>query len=763
MADLVINKSGLPLWKGGTGALTINIHVPSLDSMLTKGTGQILDAKFSVADQQSITFQRSDSLALQFDAQTTIKLNAFFPGDSDPILADSGEATYLKDGTLILALQIGASADAGVQVSIPYSELTLTGTVDVGGDAGYTTLKTYDAKTPCGQLLRDFFSGLALPSASMTPPKPGEVVSFEYGGYLKLGASISAGYKMQGTHSLEWGKLKLAENYGFSVAGTISGGAKVAGRFALEVRGIETPPGVPSGTEWVEVIVRRTRSKDFTFAADVTVELDNALDGLPGSDIQLVGAMLGITTKNWFNFLQEIAKANSFADLQEATDTLAWYYLGNLLNQTFDQIKADVQPALDTIQKVVKAYNQFDTSAINLFDKYYDRIFPVLHDALDQISKLTSWDQLIGKNISDDLAQVIGALTGADPRHPLSWIAAFAGAGDQAGLQTLQNKATTLLAKIQQGAHQAIIRAIQAAKGDLGIDSLMAQLTSLSTWQELKQKANTAVGGLASRILGQALTALQKDKDFQTAWNKISPVLSKLRQKNLQIYEMFSDAMNSSYKLSLHAGYENSTEDDALVDVRFNLSSPTGKRLFQSACKGDFSDLLNQFNSFNPADPNPVLLNEAVFTHIISKAGSFNINIAGWHDRFQYTNAGFDKVITNVSQQIRPGRNGQITVFTQADLSQEHEHRSGKKGSEEELDTKFLIHFVATSSGALQVDPKTQEYLANTVSGTSASYDLTVKSAAADRGWPERSWKLRSAVRAHVTTPPPVGWQTSIH
>ena len=30
-------------------------------------------------------------------------------------------------------------------------------------------------------------------------------------------------------------------------------------------------------------------------------------------------------------------------------------------------------------------------------------------------------------------------------------------------------------------------------------------------------------------------------------------------------------------------------------------------------------------------------------------------------------------------------------------------------------------------------------------------------------GWPERSWKLRSAVRAHVTTPPPVGWQTSIH
>src|SRR5579872_828295 len=30
-------------------------------------------------------------------------------------------------------------------------------------------------------------------------------------------------------------------------------------------------------------------------------------------------------------------------------------------------------------------------------------------------------------------------------------------------------------------------------------------------------------------------------------------------------------------------------------------------------------------------------------------------------------------------------------------------------------------------------------------------------------GWPDRSWKLRAAVRAHVTTPPPVGWQISIH
>lgn len=49
------------------------------------------------------------------------------------------------------------------------------------------------------------------------------------------------------------------------------------------------------------------------------------------------------------------------------------------------------------------------------------------------------------------------------------------------------------------------------------------------------------------------------------------------------------------------------------------------------------------------------------------------------------------------------------------------------------------------------------------VDGEAANWVFSTVRVAKIGGWPDRSWKLRAAVRAHVTTPPPVGWQISIH
>jgi hypothetical protein len=734
MATLTINKSDLTLWQGGTGSIIINVNEPALTQPFQPGTGALVNVDFKVTGSDPLTFGNVGSATIGITAETTAKLNVFFPGATDSVLTSTGEARYLKDGKLVMALQLGADAAVNASVKVPYADLTLTGTLDTGADAGYTYLKPFDASRACGGILMEFLGGMRLPGSALTALVPGEIISFEQGGYLNLGASVSVGYQMQGTASIDWGKLALSEAYGLSVMGGIDFSAKVAGRFHIDVKGIDAPTGMPAGSNWVNVTVRRAHTSQVGVAADVKAEFTSQLNGLPGSGLELIGAITGVNSKNWFNYLVQLSKAQSLDDVNKATDTLAWWYLGKLLNKTFDQIHADVQPVLDTIKKIVTAYQSFDTHAINLFDRYYDKVVQAVQPALESIGKLVSWDDLLGKNIPEDLANAIGALTAADPQRPLSWVVAQLNQAEGDGLKALQDAAAKLLSQIQQGAHQEILSVIKTAKESFGIDDLMNQLSQFTSADALKQKANTLIGGFVSRLIGKVLAGLTSDADFQAAWKKLQPIIGKAQQIETQVWSAFQDAVNSTYSASLHLEYSRATEDDRLIDARFNLNSLKGRSLFLRACQGDFGDLLTAINSPQPAaDPHPVLLNEAVFTHKITKTSAFKINVIGWHNRFQYENSGIDQVATAVQQHVQVNDNGTITLDTTADLSQERKRVSGLSGHQETVDTIFLVHFAAASVGALQVDPETKEYLTDYVSAVSANYDLTLRKQAATR------------------------------
>ena len=739
---LDLNKA-FTFWKSGTG--TLNVHAPqlaNLDAPITADTN-LLSLNLALDSNKPLSIGNSQ-LALSIDAKSQASLSAIFPGSSDKVLTSAGVADLFNSADfkddVMLALQIQSSVDGSGTVKVPLQFLTAQGSVNAGADVSYNYLRPFPNVTPFGPMLGKFLGDVSLPNGEMPPLDPGEAITFEYGGYLKLGAQLSVGYEMSGTPSVDLGKLKLADRYKFSVLGSLGGHAQIAGRFQIDVLGIPTPPestqlgGVHPHSRWAQVTVRKKRSDELGFAADVSVSLDNQVDNLPGSPLEFLGAMLGVSSKSWFSYLEQAAQAKSFDDLKNVTDTLSWWYLGKLLGKSFGTIQADVEPVLGQIQSYIQAYNNFDQTAINFFDRFYDKADSYLAGLLQQVTKLDSWDALFGKAIPDDLANAIGALTGADVNHPLSWVIAMA--GDQGGLADLQTRAQSLLDKVQNGAHQGITEVIRTAKQFFGLDTLISQLQTWTNIDQLKSQANTLLGGLASRIVGKDLTKIDANDQAQLkqTLNTLVHALNNIRNFTDKVWGAVNDAVNSSYSIALHAEYARASDDDKLLVAQFNLDSPRGRTLFGQACVGDFGDLLAAFGKDElQKNPNAVRLLEAAFTHTVSKKGAFSVNILGWHDRFNFTSSGFSDVIVKAEQRIKASADGHLLVSTQFDLNEDRERKQGFKGREAEVHTNFLLQFMGMSKGQLDVDKKTEQYLIDSVEAIGASYELDLSKNGASR------------------------------
>ena len=162
---------------------------------------------------------------------------------------------------------------------------------------------------PIEDIVPEFFSTMRLPEQGARAPEPGEAIALQYGGYLRLGAEVSAGYQLAGTKSVAIGQLALSEKYDLSIVGKIGLSAGVAGRFSILVTAGDLPG-------WCRVQVRRHRAKDFKIAADVNVAFKNELD-LPANANEFLGAALGVNAKNFLNVFAKARRAVGLRGVQE--------------------------------------------------------------------------------------------------------------------------------------------------------------------------------------------------------------------------------------------------------------------------------------------------------------------------------------------------------------------------------------------------------------------------------------------------------------
>ena len=685
---------------------------------MTPGDQDILSVDFGATGGDNFTFGTTNNLKLGVKAGTQARLTPLWPSSSaarKQILAQHGLENFFTahPDDLILALTIGATADVNAAGSFKYSILNASATLDAGGDAGYSYLKAFPADTGAEALVRGFFTGLRMPGNITTAPEPGDVVAFEYGGYLKFGAGLSIGYEMTGTPSFNIGQLALSERYQLSVIGKLALGASIAGNFSVEVREAADSAGnaLPG---WARVIVTKKRSSQFSIAADVSVDASSELNGLPDSGNEFIGAIFGVNVKNWLNVVDRVRELSDLEALKTELDDLAESFLSEWIGKAFDQLsQSEFEIFLAQVRKVINSYNNLENTAITMFDRYFNRL-DVLTAKLNELTALTSWDKLKGE-VDGELWNIVRQITGGDP---LQWILGRIKVKGQDGqpisipsLPQLQSIAQKTLDLISNDAHAEIRKVIKLAKTSFPLDQFIQGLSTVDTIPKLKSVSQNKLGGFVQRLIGKGIKALS-NSELGQAITTVHQTLEAVKTFEGKLYAKFKEAANQTFSFRAHAEYSRASENDALIDVMINLELPEGKKLMQSAGSGDFQEILAAYR------PELVKINQGVLTHSVTRQSAFNVNIIGWHSGWHYQ--GLDRVIVNAEQQIKSEANGALTVFTTTDLTKDKERvRNGER-----VKTNFLLRFIGESRGVLAFDKKNQQYLIGAITGMASTYEL---------------------------------------
>jgi hypothetical protein len=741
MPDIDLKKENIPFWAGGDGVLRVHLAVADPLKMLPADTGDLLSVGFNAGGTQPFSIGGTDNVKLGIDAETSASLAPYWStsGDRLKVLADYGLLNYFDGGhadRLLLALALGGKASADLSSKFKYSALTADASLKAGADAAYVLVRSFPADKPAGELIADFFKGLRLPSDVDGPLADDEVIIFEYGGYLNFAASVGAGYEISGSKGIDLRKdkakdgdnvdvagLEFVEKYGFSLMAKLGFAAGVAGRFRIEVR-----PGSADG--WARVVVRKSRNKMFSIAADVEAGATLESDGLPNDTAdEFVSALVGVKSKNWLNLFNQVKDLTDFDKLQAYVDKLAQSFIEEYTGKAFDKLddNAEFTQALALIRKAAQQYMDAGDRAVTLFDKYFDAATGALDakltEALDFIKQAQSWadikdkinDKVGDSRLSDALWAAIGQLTDGDQ---LGWMLGKVNVGDKIvdSLEALKERADKVIALARSGANDEIRRLIALAKSKFPYDKLVNELAGLDA-AKLKAITDKRLEGFVERIVGNSIDKL-KDSEVGAAVTKFNRVLVAVdgfKEKLFAKGGLVEQALNSSYKFKLHAEYKRTSEDKALLDVEFDLGQEGGRALMRKAGMGDFLGVIEGY------DAGFVKLNEGALTHTATRETSLAVNITGWHLNWNYQS--LDRIITSTAQNFVPGPKGTLNVLTTVELTKEKEV---KKRDRERTYTNMMLRFVGESHGTLEKNEAGNAFLVNSLTGMESSYELSI-------------------------------------
>ena len=712
MPNIDLKRENIPFWSQGSGAWNVHVTIPNLTEPLPPSDTDLISLGMQVSGGQAWQFGGAGNVKLGFDASTNARLVPLWASSSAlrrTVLEEYGLEQYFAShpNDVLLVLQLGAQANANVTGKFTYSFLSASATVKAGADGGYALLRAYPASTPTEQMVRDFFKAFRLP-AEVQALASGEVIAFEYGGYLDFKANLGAGYEISGAPSITLGQLRLAEKYDFSVAAKLSLGASLAGRFKVTVR-----EGAQAG--WARVTVSRSRSNSFSVAADVKATATLETEGLPDSADDFLSAVIGLKAKNWLNLFQQVRTLTDFPSLEKYLDNLAKSFIEEYTGKAFDALADHTQfdEWLAKINRVTDAYVNLGNHAVTLFDRYFNPVTKLVDDklltALNQIKAVTSWDKLKGR-IDPILWDVVQHLTDGDP---LGWmlgeVTGLPLPSPAAALVELQTRVDKVFALIHDTTHQEIRDLIALAQSSFPLNHFITELNDI-TWPQLRAETEQRLTGFVERVIGQTIKDLS-NSDLGKAVNKFHEALDAIEDFKKTAYDKFTAALNQSFQFNLQAAYSRSTERDALLDFELDLTTEEGRHLMHEAGHGRFQDVLEAF------DTGAVKLREGLLTHRVTRETRVAVNIVGWHTDWHYQ--GLDRLIVEADQRLESG-NGQLTITTTVDLKSKHE----QKRNGERVATNLLLRFFGESNGKLEFDEQNEQYLVDAITRLTARYDL---------------------------------------
>ncbi|HMV83747.1 MAG TPA: hypothetical protein PLD20_26895 [Blastocatellia bacterium] len=676
--------------------------------------GRIADVGFSFANNQKLQFGDKLGMKLGVSAGATNQIHLLWPDQSDAdedqrILKAYGLTEFLTDGKLYVRLLFSAQAAATADAKLPIGTLSASFGIGAGGNVAYERFKLYNDEASAKKILDDLFAGLRLPQQIQSVadiPAPGELLVTRFGGYLNLRAGMNWGFQMAGSQSFEFNQLKLDLDYALRTMASVSFGYKLAGDFSIEAR-----RGVKDG--WLRFVVRKNRDSQFNFTADFALDTDHQLNGLPASADEFLTRLIGADAATVLDYFQKARKYASLDALEKALTPLAKQFVHEWSKTLIGKTLSDqtLNEFLSAANKVADAYANLDERLADLYHAYLGRI-PQLQTALKLLTAVTNPAELALAFNADEEKDDSTSLSLIELAQILWGTNLFPLLLQNEEFLKFREQAMKARNFINDGATKPLRDFADKLKAFLPLDSLFAQLGKIQNADQLKQLADGRLQDLAGRLIGKTFAEL-KQTELNDALKTLQAGLNKIEAFKNNWYTKLKQAVNQKFTADLHYAYSRATRNQQLLNVEFDLNTAEGKRLARAAAAGDFAETLENFSA------KYIRVNQGVFSHTLSTSAQLRVNVLGWsYDSLK-------QLATCAEHTIEPTAGGLLHVFATEASIKERVTKGGK--FKETIESNFLLRALGETfqSGANSaVDPKTREYLIQTLRSLAVQYDL---------------------------------------
>ncbi|MDX2040317.1 MAG: hypothetical protein SF097_03665 [Acidobacteriota bacterium] len=679
---------------------------------------RIADVSFSFSNDQRFKFGSKAGMKLGISASAVNQIHLIWPKQSDDdedekVIKAYGLTNFLTDDKLYVRLLFSAQGDVKVSgntpVPFPVGPLSANFGIGAGGNVVYEQLKIYDAEQTADKILSDLFASVRLPQqidSVAELPAPGEVIATRFGGYLKLNAGLTWGYKMAGSKSFDFNQLHLDLDYALRTAAAVSLGYQLAGDFSIEAR-----RGEQDG--WVRFVVRKNRDSQFNFTADFSLDAKADLKDLPASADEFLIRLIGADAETVLGLFKKAQQFDSLDKLEAALTPMAKDFLHkwsqDLIGKVLDT--NSFKEFFDAAKKVADIYTNLDQRIVDLYQTYLNKI-PQLQKALTLLASVSNPAALAGLINSDDNSD-------SDAISTLELVQIIWGTNvfplllQNADFFEFTQRAKKAHDFITDGATKPVRDFLAKLKAELPLDDLFGQLEKLNSPDDLKNLADTRLQDLAGRVIGQTFDKL-KQSDVNKAFQTLQTNLQRIETFKNNWYAKLTEAVHQNFTFDLHYAYTRATRNASLLDVEFDLNTAEGQQLARAAAGGDFAEALENFSA------KYVKVNQGVFSHSFTRSAQLSINVMGW---------GYDslsQLAVNADHTIEQTAGGLLHVFaTEASIT-EKKKKGGK--FKETVESNFLLRalgesFQAEGSSAA-TDPKTRDFLIQTLRNVTVQYDL---------------------------------------
>lgn len=649
---------------------------------------------------------QANDLKLDLNVSTeTVGLVRLIWNSDDEIIKNYKIENLFTPNHYFALLSLKSKADASINgnTSLFGGPLKATFGIGGGGNIGFDRLVRFQRTEKAPKVIDEIFKGIRLPQTVKTIadiPKEGEVLAFNYGGYLNLNAGLTWGYSLSGTRNIELSNLKLSLDYALRLMAAASFSYRIAGDFHFEARQGQTP-------NWVNIVVRKSKESTSKFAFDFGFNADYKLsptDQLKSPE-KLLEALLEIDTHSFMKVLNEIRSVSTVEGIKNKLNTLAEDFIVSRavkwLGIALDA--ANINDFLKVVNQIVETYKNIDQKIIHLYEDFLGDL-DGLNKMLDDLIELPNRIGLGKFNTTADAAiwDLIRRLAGDRFYEVLL--------SDQE-FSKFSDFVKEIKKFLTDGVNKHIREFIKDLKEQFKLDDLFGKLEQIDSVQKIKDLSEKKLKGLIEKLVGEAV-----DNNSQLLDKILKPLqifFKNLDKFNETYAKAVEKALNQSFAFNLNYTYNTVKKGEKLIDVEIDLSTPDGQSVAQDAFRGDFTKLLQNFN------PTLVRLNQsAFFKENITKSSELKINI------FNYNQRGLVRLVQQSEHSVETLANGLLHLYS-IDTNQETLDEKSWRKNKENVKTNFALKIIGSTlqpTGSV-INPEVVQNLKQISAQYSASYE----------------------------------------